>query len=165
MPRLRWLFLAVLFTPSFAAARGFVCEAHGGPAWREVASEHFLLRTDLDSGDALKTAAQLEELRALLEQAMFGRAVATASRLEVVAFSRREEFEEFAPGPKLAGFFARDAIGRQRAVLGDGLAASYRVVIAHELAHYLAHHEILPASYACTEDGCRATLSGKSFDQ
>ena len=45
-----------------------MCPAKGGPAWREVSSENFVLRSDLGPGAAEDMVQELEFVRAALVQ-------------------------------------------------------------------------------------------------
>ena len=57
--------LALLASVSGCAA-AFRCPEQGGPAWRELASDHFSLSTDLDSEEAREAVRDLEDFRAML---------------------------------------------------------------------------------------------------
>lgn len=118
-----------------------MCPGKGGPAWREVSSENFVLRSDLGPGAAEDMVQELEFVRSALVEAMFRRPVPTPTRLEVVAFRTKDELDEYAPHDDVAGLFERDALGRQRILLQD-LGPAQRRLIAHELTHYLSFHVI-----------------------
>lgn len=118
----------------------FVCPARGGPPWREVSSEHFVLRTDLGRGAAEDMVREFEFVRAALVQGMFRRPISTPIRLEVVAFRSRQDLADYT-SDDVAGQFQRDALGRQRILVAD-FGPVQRQLIAHELAHYLSFHVI-----------------------
>ncbi|HET9596216.1 MAG TPA: hypothetical protein VFP65_11580 [Anaeromyxobacteraceae bacterium] len=134
---------AMLASLACAAPRGFVCPAHGGPTWREVSSEHVVLRTDLDSDSARSVVREIEYTRALLLSAMFGRSsIDTVERIEVVAFATRAELAEFTD-TRHDAFFYRDAFGRQGIVLAGGIEDEQGMTIAHEMAHMLSAHFVV----------------------
>lgn len=122
---------------------GFVCLAKGGPVWRELTSEHFALKTNLDGPAAVDVVEQLEELRARLVSAMPAHLPRATERLPVVAFAHREQLREYlAAGSAFAGAFVRDEVGRQHILLEGDLGPEQRRAVAHEVAHYLAYHVI-----------------------
>jgi tetratricopeptide (TPR) repeat protein len=125
-----------------AAPSKFVCPARGGPTWRELRSDNFLLRSDLPRDAAVGVLDQLELLRAALLKGMFDRPVASPERLEVLAFASHGEFVELTGRADLAGFFARSDFGRQRILLAGDLGSIQSVVVAHELAHLLSYHYV-----------------------
>ncbi len=118
----------------------FVCPAKGGPPWREVSSQNFVLRSDLGPGAAEDMVREFEFVRAALVQAMFHRPIRTQTRLEVVAFRSRDELAEYT-SEDVAGQFQRDTLGRQRILVAD-FGPAQRLLIAHELTHYLAFHVV-----------------------
>ncbi len=117
-------------------ARG---ERKGAP-WRELATEHFVLRTDISSDSARRLVEQLEVQRALLVQALPALA-AVEGRLDVYALSSREEYWE-ATGQRsdyIGHAHLRE--GGQRYVVlfvsPSGVAEDQTSTVAHELAHAL----------------------------
>jgi tetratricopeptide (TPR) repeat protein len=69
-----------------------VCPAEGGAPWTEVASAHFVVKTNVAPAEARAMAAGFEESRAALERAMGWREPATTERVEVVAFANATQF-------------------------------------------------------------------------
>jgi len=59
---------AVLTTVTAVASCATVppCPAKGGRSWRELTTEHFVLRTDLDQDDAVRVLRTLEETRSAM---------------------------------------------------------------------------------------------------
>ncbi len=129
--------LAAALLAGCAHGRGFVCPASGGPPWREVASAHFLLRTDLGSSEARELVGQLEVLRAAVAAALLGDHPGPPGRVEVVAFATAREYRDFAPGASRA-YYLRYVGAPPRIVLAADLGPRQRTVLAHELAHHLA---------------------------
>jgi hypothetical protein len=71
------------------------CPAKGGPAWTEVTTRHFAIRTDLDADDAGELARQLEETRAALMTLAWPNAADPPGRWDVVAFASQRELSPF----------------------------------------------------------------------
>src|SRR5438270_13446557 len=59
-------------------------------SWRELTSDHFVLKTDLSSKGARKLIAQMEFSRAGLVQVLLDGRDERRRRVEVVAFARSE---------------------------------------------------------------------------
>lgn len=130
--------IAVAAAGGCVTARPFRCPSNGGTPWRELASDHFVVRTDLDAEDALALLHRLERMRAAVLAALFEGAPETPGRVEVVAFRSDREFEDFAP-PGVSAYYLRYAGGPPRIVLSGEIASWQRALLAHELTHhYLA---------------------------
>ena len=109
------------------------CPAAGGPAWRELATEHFRLRTDLDDERARSLLAALEQFRTALLTVFRSSDDLRTGRLPVVAVDRG--WGDFADA-KLEGFFTRALFQPLIVMKGDSTLAEQNV-IKHELVHYL----------------------------
>ncbi len=118
-----------------ATGTAFLCPARGGPAWRDVGSDHFVLRTDLEVRDASKLLARLERLRTAVVSALFDEVPASRSGVEVVAFRTEAEYRAFAP-PGVDAYYLRSAGGPPRIVLSGQLDSRQRAMLAHELTHH-----------------------------
>jgi tetratricopeptide (TPR) repeat protein len=130
--------LAAAGCASLGARRTFRCPVQGGPAWHELATAHFVLRTDLDVEDARALLVRLERHRAAIVSALFAEARPPPGRAEVVAFRSWEEYRELAP-PGVDAYYLRSAGGPPRIVLSAEMARYQRTLLSHELAHhYLA---------------------------
>jgi len=129
--------LLALATGSCVTTRpaGFACPAHGGPTWRDVASDHFVLRTDLSPAGAQRLLLQLEQVRAAVVTALFEAPPEGGSNVEVVAFASPAEFRAFAP-PGVDAYYLRSAGGPPRIVLGGALSPLQLAMLAHELTHH-----------------------------
>jgi tetratricopeptide (TPR) repeat protein len=118
--------------------RPFQCPSNGGTPWRELASDHFVVRTDLDADEARELLHRLERMRAAVLAALFDGAPETPGRVEVVAFRTDREFKDFAP-EGVSAYYLRYAGGPPRIVLSGEIASWQRALLAHELTHhYLA---------------------------
>jgi len=106
-----------------------------GP-WRELASEHFVVRTDLTAPGAGELVEQLEWMHAAVAAALYLGDRDPPGRVEVVAFARGAEYQAFAPRSASA-YYLRNAGGLPRLVMPGALGDWQRVVIAHELTHHL----------------------------
>jgi tetratricopeptide (TPR) repeat protein len=118
-----------------ATSAAFVCPSRGGPAWRDIGSDHFVLRTDLEVGEASKLLARLERLRTAVVSALFDEVPASQSGVEVVAFRTEAEYRAFAP-PGVDAYYLRSAGGPPRIVLSGQLDGRQRAMLAHELTHH-----------------------------
>src|SRR6266516_4557946 len=79
----------------------FTSPAHGGPLWTQVTSEHFTVTTNFAAENARKTCADLETMLEGLSTLAFGATRPPRMRVEVVHFSRFEEYAGVAD--KLSG--------------------------------------------------------------
>jgi tetratricopeptide (TPR) repeat protein len=129
------LALSLLALAGCATGAAFLCPARGGPAWRDVASLHFVVRTDLDVGDATRLVARMERLRTAVLSALFDEAPQARSGVEVVAFRSEAEYRSFAP-PGVDAYYLRSAGGPPRIVLAGQLDRRQRAMLAHELTHH-----------------------------
>jgi tetratricopeptide (TPR) repeat protein len=141
--------LTVLLCAGCAAGRAFRCPAQGGPVWRELASDNFVLRTDLPPARAGALLLRLERMRAAVASALFAGAPPPPGRVEVIAFRSAEEFRPFAPDGE-TGYYFRYAGGPPRIVLSGELRAWQRALLAHELTHHFLSGALLrrPAWFA-----------------
>ena len=138
--------LAALALVALGCAHGprrgpeFACPARGGPAWAEVATEHFTVASDLPLPDAERIARELESVREWVLASLFqGRAPEVPGRVRVVAFRTMVEFDAFAP-PAMRAFLTRNALGESVIVMPGRLGVEQRVAIAHELAHHVVRY-------------------------
>ncbi|MFY3745349.1 hypothetical protein ACOQFB_15665 [Anaeromyxobacter sp. Red801] len=138
------LVLAALLAQACAApARTFRCPEHGGAPWRELTSDHFVLRTDLGAPEAAALVARLERLRAGVAATLGAPSLGTPApedeaRVEVIAFRTDQEYRPFAPDGA-EGYYLRYAGGPPRIVLSGAIDRRQRALLAHELTHhYLA---------------------------
>src|SRR4051794_28366459 len=68
--------------------------AEGGPAWQEIASEHFVVVTNLEPIEANQIVGQLENLRSAMGETVFGSAPPAAAPARVLAL-RNDEYHHF----------------------------------------------------------------------
>lgn len=130
--------IALLAQGCAAPARTFRCPVDGGAPWRELTSDHFVLRTDLREPEAAALVARLERLRAAVAAALGTAPADDELRVEVIAFRTEEEYRPFAPDGA-EGYYLRHAGGPPRVVLSGALDRRQRALLAHELTHhYLA---------------------------
>jgi hypothetical protein len=115
------------------------CPSSGGPAWRELDSDHFRLTTDLDRDAAVATLGALEELRAALVASIAARPDLPTGQLPVVALDRG--WNEVA-AEDVEGFFLPSVIFRPLVVMKAGSELSDEVVIKHELVHFYSRKVI-----------------------
>lgn len=121
------------------------CGLTGNGTWRELTSEHFVVRTDLPSDRARDLVGELELDRALLVAAM--PALAGAShRVSVYAYRSNREYRELTGAPRDSwGQAFAYPWGQQAITLRRGAGPSTEEqarIVAHELAHALAYRVI-----------------------
>jgi hypothetical protein len=147
----RWL-LALATVPAVGSAAGCAsvppCPAKGGPTWRALASEHFVLRTDLEVDDAIDTIRTLEETRSAMLAGFWGGDAGPIETTQVIVLASRGE---------LTAFIGRDRAGLHRRhppfpplLVFSGAYRDGGSAAKHELAHLLSFHflPIQPAWYA-----------------
>lgn len=116
------------------------CSVHGGPAWREITSEHFLVSTDLEPAAARAAALELEKARKALLLAMNTR-VDPPERLTAIVLRSRSELAEFRD--HILGFMTFDDRGPLIVVAGTAYfveSAPDLRVVTHEMTHLFAAH-------------------------
>jgi Flp pilus assembly protein TadD len=131
----RTVALVLLLLAGCATSAAFLCPARGGPVWRDIGSDHFVLRTDLDLDEASLLLARLERLRTAVTSALFDQAPASRTGVEVVAFRTEAAYRAFAP-PNVDAYYLRSAGGPPRIVVAGRLDGRQRAMLAHELAHH-----------------------------
>jgi tetratricopeptide (TPR) repeat protein len=96
--RLAWAALAAAAAGCAALSPSLRCPEEGGPPWREVATDHFLVWTDLESADARALALQLEWIRGAVVAAAWQAPVEPESPMGVVALRSERELRLFTRG-------------------------------------------------------------------
>ena len=131
--------LLPLFFAAGACASHFPpCPASAGPPWRELSSDHFRLRTDLQRDDARATLRELEDLRAALLRCFRAPVDLPTGRVPVIAVERGwSDFARY----RSEGFFTR-TLFQPLIVLRAGDSVSRQETIKHELVHYLSQRVI-----------------------
>src|SRR5882672_635160 len=66
----------------------------GGPAWQRITTEHFVVDTDLETVEAETLVRQLENLRKVETQVVFGGDLPQGQRMRVFAL-RQDEYGHF----------------------------------------------------------------------
>jgi tetratricopeptide (TPR) repeat protein len=122
--------------------------AHGGAAWNELTSRHFVLQSDVDAEEARATITEFETLRAALAQVFPPRAIEPSGRIEIVLFDRTKDFHALTRQPQstLAYFAAHlrpDLEAQPVLVLHSQLGEAGRSTFLHELAHRFLHQRIV----------------------
>jgi tetratricopeptide (TPR) repeat protein len=114
--------------------------SQGGPRWRELHSEHFVLQTDLEAEAARKLSRDLEQLLSAYLTLGWKASGELPLKLNVVVFAEREDFDHFAR-PGVAGYYLPDAMFEPYVVLAGG-GAERLTVLKHELNHHIAYQAI-----------------------
>jgi Flp pilus assembly protein TadD len=109
----------------------------GGPAWREISSAHFAVKTDLPSAEGAEVVQFLERTRSALLACLWPQAASPPGQLDVVLLATEAEYGEFAP-PTLGAFVA--GIGPYRMMVAAGTVDRLYLygLVSHELTHWLS---------------------------
>jgi hypothetical protein len=136
------------------------CPARGGPAWRELTSEHFVVRSDLEPDEVVEVVRTLEEIRAAMLTMWVG-LLEPIGRTPVIALSS-SELAAFA-GFEFDGYYFRRP-PFPGTVVAAGNTWKRSETVKHELAHELAHHfePIQPTWYA---EGLAMYLETTRYDR
>ena len=113
--------------------------------WREYRTAHFVLATDVPRRRVPALAQQLEEVHALVVEALFGEPVQIPGRVRVVAFASARPFEELAPAGR-SGYGLSAAGERWIVFRYDGRQPGS--AFAHELTHVAQAQPGLPEGVA-----------------
>ncbi|HVP69561.1 MAG TPA: DUF1570 domain-containing protein [Anaeromyxobacteraceae bacterium] len=121
-------------TACATAPRTFRCPAAGGPPWHEMASLHYVLRTDLPAPEAGELLGKIERLRAAVAVGLPGDGPSPEGRVSVIAFRTLEEYQPFSPEGAL-GYYIRDEGGPPRIVVPGEIGSWQNAMLAHEITH------------------------------
>lgn len=116
------------------------CNTHAGTPWRELTSQHFVVRTPLPLEEAKAAALQLERARASLLAAFPGAARLRPDPLEVVLFTSPAQLHDLTSDPLIDAALLHDWRGpllltANTPVFIDSM--QLRLTL-HELAHYFS---------------------------
>jgi len=128
------LLASLVLSACAGGARPFRCPDRGGAEWRALASDHFVLRTDLEGAEAATLLGRFERMRAAVAAALPA-AQPAPGRVEVIAFRSAAEYAPFAPDGA-EGYYLRSEGGPPRIVLAGALRPDQRALLAHEIAHH-----------------------------
>jgi len=129
--------ILLLGSPAFASFR---CPARGGAQWREYRSAHFLIDTDARIEHVESMVQRLEQMRALVLQALVGEQVEIPGRLRVLVFADESDFRDMVSDPNTAGYFRLGSFGEPTVVVPKNSLSSDPELGAHEIAHYLSYY-------------------------
>ncbi len=111
--------------------------AHGGPAWEEITTDHFIVDTDLEPSEAAQLVRDLENMRKVMVEVVFGGEREPKIKVRVLAL-RTDEFGHFSA--EAVGFYLNRVLFQPILVTSPGgdwdtFTADIR---KHELAHYVS---------------------------
>jgi hypothetical protein len=132
---LRRLLMLGVLAAGGECAGPFRCPAAGGPPWRQLASEHFLLATDLPPDEAEEAVRDLEDYRALLIATAWPRGETPGGQVRVVIVARERDWRAFEESRD--GFYT-EALFQPFIALRAGGSDHTRMRIRHELTHHLS---------------------------
>lgn len=154
--RLRWLGVALLgaLLPAGCASQFAVDNNVVTPIaesrWLDVNTPHFRIITDLDQGDAIEVATELEQAHRMLADFtdfLFpGRAPPSLSTT-VVQLRSRQELEELTGKDGYNGMFTTEGVFGAPTLLAFGdLTDETRCTLLHEMAHRVVFHHAARAA-------------------
>ena len=109
-----------------------------GGGWRELRTEHFVLRTDLPPGRARGLLAELEAVVDSLDKGLFRDSRKELSlSVDVVAFEHERDVDLFLPAGAQAIVSPDPRSSRLTIVMKGAFGELQRAVVAHELTHVL----------------------------
>jgi len=131
--------------------------------WRELQTEHFVLRTDLPSADARRVAVDLEEVRAALLAAGWHGSNPGRGRTQVIVLESDAELQDYAI-KGIEGFVAADAFGEPIMVVSGSQDPEQQRFLKHELAHVITN-EFLVRNPRWVSEGIACYLETLRFDR
>ena len=137
------------------------CPAKGGPAWRELTSDHFVLRTDLSPRDALETVRTLEDTRAAMLAGMWAGAAGPPGKSTAIALASLDETWRFT-GTTFAGVHLRQPPFPATLLISPD--PKQQETAKHELAHELALY-FLPVEPSWFAEGLATFLATIQYDR
>ncbi len=131
--------------PAIARAEIVACPDPDAPAWVEVASPHFLVRTDAGAGVGKDAALHLERLRVATVKSAFGGKLEAPGVTEVVLLRDDEEMTDLTgrkESDEMLGGFFQVYLGRSRIVATRKFLpfSPSLHTLQHEMAHQLTAH-------------------------
>jgi hypothetical protein len=153
-----------LATASTGCATVPACPAKGGPAWLELTSTHFHVRTDLDPADAAEAVRTFEEIRAAMLATVWPGAPDPPNRTEVIALRSHNELVAFVQVSNVFGVHTTQAPFAPVIVTGGDLQGRERDFLAHELAHELSDW-FLPTRPRWYAEGIATFLETARYDR
>ena len=132
-----------LFGCATLSGKTLVPPERGGSAWIEVASVHFVLKTDLDPAAARDASATLEEMFAALSGWGFPSQDKPKFRIDVVWFRSLPDFKALTSQMQTGRFYRaglHDFEAQPIALVGGDFVQSTRETLQHELTHWFVHY-------------------------
>jgi hypothetical protein len=159
----RSIVLACL-TAGAGCATTLPCPARGGPPWRELTSDHFRLRTDLDPADAEQTVRALEESRAVMLAVVWPGSPQPPNRTDVIVLRSTLDLWEFTGTRLVAGRWVERRPFPGTLVTAGPPEPGVLRTVAHEVAHDLStwYVPLQPRWYA---EGLATYLETATYDR
>jgi hypothetical protein len=139
------------------------CPKAGGPAWSELRTTHFVVRTDLDAEDANELARELEEMRAIILAVGWSGAPEPLGTVDVVTFRSARELAAMVPDGVDGVWLKLPPFNPTLLVAGVG-GTRERLLVAHEVTLDLAHR-FLPLEPPWFSEGIATFFETLSYDR
>jgi hypothetical protein len=134
------------------------CPERGGPPWLALASDHFVVRTDMDSDDARRLVGDLEDTRAAMLAMVWPGQEGPPGKIVVIALRSSNEMREFGD---IAGMFVRRPPFPPTVVIGG---TTRLTTLKHEVAHLLSRW-VLPNQPDWFSEGLATFLETIYYDR
>lgn len=136
--------------------------SQGGPRWRVLESEHFVLYTDQPEAVARRSCSKFERMLDALLQLGFRTSGQLAFKLPVILLDDRSQFEDFV-GVEYSGMYRQELLFEPRLILSRETDAESWSTLAHELTHFIANQALGPQPPWLAE-GLAAYFESAHFD-
>lgn len=117
--------------------------SQGGPHWRSLETEHFVLQTDQSEEIAKRTSQKLERLLNALLQFGFHAEGKLPIKLPVILLDDRSQFEFFV-GEQYRGIFVPELMFEPLVVIARQTDSDSWSTLTHELVHFIADQALGP---------------------
>lgn len=139
------------------------CPARGGPAWTQVTSPHFKLRTDIPTAEARDLIATLEETRAAMVMLGWPGQPEPPGQISVVAFASRSSLSDLADRDIVVLWHHQSPFPNTVVIAQPDRRDGLRL-LTHGLAYSLIHHfsPLAPQWYV---EGLSSYLESVRYDR
>lgn len=133
-------------------------------AWRELATAHFAVTTNLPAGQAEHVARELEEYLAGLAALTSAGAQTSMEPIPVVALATQAELAEYVQS-HYQGFYLARFLGRPFIVVGGGENGFSDGLVRHELAHHVIGRELGVRLPRWLDEGAASFFETVAYDR
>ncbi len=157
-------FVAAVVLAAAGCATLPACPARGGPAWTELTTEHFVVRTDLPDDAAREVIRELEETWAAMLAAVWPDAPGPPDRTQVIALASTSELSSFTGAGIIGGLSVHKSPFPATIVTGAAFESERGTILRHELGHHLSRW-FLPQEPLWFSEGIATYLETIRYDR